>query len=104
MAAQMAPAALLFASAQRMGWWVAVAGGLCLLIGCSSGFRFLYSEVRFFRYSMNLNVAVQVVGFAIAKTLPANWPSVVAVCFAFACAITNVSHSGDLSRRHFIPE
>jgi len=104
MAAQMAPAGLLFTSAQRMGWWVAVAGGLCLLIGCSSGFRFLYSEVRFFRYSMNLNVAAQVVGFAIAKTLPANWPSVVAVCFAFACAVANVSHSGELSRRHFIPE
>jgi hypothetical protein len=104
-AAHLAPAALQMAATNSPSVWVAAAVVLAGIVLISAGFRFLWSEIPVFRYAIVVNVAIQLVAFALSLLMPqTKWPAGAGLVLAFLLCVVCLIHELNIAHEHNIPD
>jgi hypothetical protein len=104
MAAHMVPAAFLGCIALRQAvLWIVLAAILCVVVLVSAGFRFLYTNVMRFRRSFLTSLVLQVLAFACALLLSANWPVGVGFILVIGFGMIALGLEDQIAREHNIP-
>jgi hypothetical protein len=105
-AAHLAPVAIQVAALHhRTIWLVLAAVVLCVALPLSAGFRFLWSNVPFFRHSITWTAAIQLIAFALSVLMSANWPMVTGVVAALTLTVLCLIYGLNVvAKQYNIPE